>query len=68
MKSQVNYLNIGPGLTLTFVALVGMILAGNGLLIWQFRIAVMQTERLTGGNQQLITVLRLQEQLLSFHR
>jgi len=68
MKSQVNYLNIGPGLTLTFVALVGLILPGNGLLIWQFRIAVMQTERLTGGNQQLIAVLRLQEQLLSFHR
>jgi signal transduction histidine kinase len=68
MKSQLKSFNIGLGLTVTFVVLVGLILAGNGLLVWQFQIARMQTERLNGGNQQVIAVLRLQEELLSFHQ
>jgi len=68
MKSHPNYFNIGPRLKLMFVVLVGLILAGNGLLVWQFQMAGAQTERLTGGNQQVIAVLRLQEELLSFHQ
>jgi len=65
---DVNYFNIGPRLTLTFAVLVALILGGNGLLIWQFHIARLQTDRLTGISQQVIAVLRLQELLLSFHQ
>ena len=69
MKSpDVNYFDIGPPLTLTFAVLIGLILGGNGLLIWQFHKASLQTDRLTGVSQQLIVVLRLQESLLSFHQ
>jgi signal transduction histidine kinase len=69
MKSaNVNYFNIGPRLTLTFALLIALILGGNGLLVWQFHIARLQTDRLTGVNQQVITVLRLQKSLLSFHQ
>ncbi len=69
MKSaNVHYFNIGPRLTLTFALLIALILGGNGLLVWQFHIARLQTDRLTGVNQQVITVLRLQKSLLSFHQ
>jgi signal transduction histidine kinase len=69
MKSaNVHYFNIGPRLTLTFALLVVLILGGNGLLVWQFHIARIQTDRLTGVNQQVIAVLRLQKSLLSFHQ
>src|SRR5260370_21391982 len=68
MKSaNVHYFNIGPRLTLTFALLIALILGGNGLLVWQFHIARLQTDRLTGVNQQVITVVRLQKSLLSFH-
>jgi signal transduction histidine kinase len=69
MKSpDLSSLDIGPRLTLTFALLVALILGGNGLLVWQFHIARLQTDRLTGVSQQLIVVLRLQESLLSFHQ
>ena len=63
-----NYFNVGPRLTLTFALLVGLILAGNALLIWQFHMARVQTDRLVAANQQLIAVLQLQVGLLSFHQ
>jgi signal transduction histidine kinase len=66
-SSDAGYLNIGPRLTLAFAALIGLILGGNGLVIWQFHTARVQTQRLTGANQQLIAVLQLQVSLLSFH-
>ena len=65
---DVNYFNIGPRLTLTFAVLVALILGGNGLLVWQFHIARVHTDRLTGVSQQVIVVLRLQECLLLFHQ
>src|SRR6266850_1231232 len=65
--AAVNPLTIGPRLTLSFVVLISLILGGNGLLLWQFHTARHQADRLTGVNQQLIAVLRLQESLLSFH-
>jgi signal transduction histidine kinase len=65
---DVNYFNIGPRLTLTFALLIVLIIGGNGLLVWQFHIARLQTDRLTGVSQQVIAVLRLQESLLSFHQ
>ena len=61
-------LNIGPRLTLTFVALLTLILGGNALLIWQFYSARIETDRLIGLSQQLIAVLRIQESLLTFHQ
>src|SRR5258708_4813597 len=69
MKSlDAKYLNLGPRLTLTFALLVALILGGNALLIWQFRIARLHTDRLSGVSQQLISVLRLQGSLLSIHQ
>jgi len=61
-------LSLGPRLTLTFFTLVVLILGGNALVVWQFHITRNQTDRLTGANQELIEVLRLQATLLSFHR
>jgi len=63
-----DYFNIGPRLTLAFALLIALILAGNALVIWQFHMARIQTDRLIGANQQLIAVLRLQSGLLSFHQ
>jgi signal transduction histidine kinase len=63
-----KYFNLGPRLTLTFVLLVALILGGNGLLVWQFRIARLQADRLSGVSQQMNSVLRLQASLLSFHQ
>src|SRR5215471_8873545 len=63
-----DYFNIGPRLTLAFALLIVLILAGNALVIWQFHMARVQTDRLTGANQQLIAVLQLQVGLLSFHQ
>jgi len=62
-----SYVNISPRLALTFAVLVILILGGNALVIWQFQVARLQTDRLTGVSQQVIAVLRLQESLLSFH-
>src|SRR5215831_12718724 len=67
MKSS-DFLNIGPRLTVAFVLLIALILAGNALVIWQFHLARTQTDRLSGANQQLIAVLQLQIGLLSFHQ
>ena|GEM_PF-1749409 len=69
MKSiGAKYFNLGPHLTLTFALLVALILGGNGLLIWQFRIARLQAGRLSGVSEQMISVLRLQGRLLFFHQ
>ena len=57
MKSS-DYFNIGPRLTLAFALLIALILAGNALVIWQFHMARIQTDRLMGANQQLIAVLQ----------
>src|SRR5580698_4492610 len=67
MKSS-DYFNIGPRLTLAFALFIALILAGNALVIWQFHTARIQTDRLAGANQLLITVLQLQVGLLSFHQ
>ena len=67
MKSS-DYFNIGHRLTLAFALLIALILAGNALVIWQFHMARIQTDRLIGANQQLMAVLKLQVGLLSFHQ
>jgi signal transduction histidine kinase len=63
-----NYFNIGRNLALIMALLVALILGGNGLVVYQFKRAQIQTDRLTGVSQQLIAVLRLQESLRSFHQ
>jgi signal transduction histidine kinase len=63
-----DYFKIGPRLTLAFVLLISLILAGNALVIWQFHLARIQTDRLTIANQQLTAVLQLQVGLLAFHQ
>ena len=60
--------NMGRGLALIMALLVALILGGNGLVIYQFKRAQLQTDRLTGVSQQLIAVLRLQETLRAFHQ
>jgi signal transduction histidine kinase len=62
-----NYFNAGRSLTLTFAFLMALILGGNGLVIWQFRVVNRQTDRLTGVSQQLLAVQQLQEQLFTLH-
>jgi signal transduction histidine kinase len=52
---------------LTFFLLVGLIVGGNGLLIWQFHIGRLQAERVSRVSAQMAAVLRLQGGLLSFH-
>ena len=66
--SDAHYFNFGPRLNLAFTALIALIVGGNGLVIWQFHTARTETDRLTGANQQLIAVLRLQGSLLLFHQ
>jgi signal transduction histidine kinase len=69
MKSPgAAYFNLGPRLTFIFGVLSALILGGNGLVVWQFHIAHLQADRLAGANQQLIAVLQLQVNLLSFHQ
>jgi signal transduction histidine kinase len=69
MKSiDTKYFNLGPRLTLTFALLVALILGGNGLLVWQFRIARLQADRLSTASQQMSSVLRFQGSLLAFHQ
>jgi hypothetical protein len=63
-----NEFNLGRGLVLLLGLLVVLILAGNGLVIYQFERAQLQTDRLTGVSQQLIATLRLQQSLQSFHQ
>lgn len=63
-----SYFNIDRRVTFTLAVLIALILGGNGVVILQFRTARLQTDRLTGVSQQLITVLRLQESLQSFHQ
>jgi signal transduction histidine kinase len=67
-SSDARYFNFGPRLNVAFTALIALILGGNGLVIWQFHTSRIETDRLTGANQQLIAVLRLQGRLLSFHQ
>ena len=64
--ADLNFLRIGPRLTLSFAVLITLILGGNGFLLWQFHIARVQTDRLTAANLRLIAVLRLQRGLFSF--
>ncbi len=64
---NLDRLNIGPRLTLCFVVIILLMLAGNAFLLWQFHSVRVQQGQLTGVDQELIAVLRFQSDLLSFH-
>ncbi len=68
MRSADTNFAVGPRLTVTFALLVTLILGGNGLLIWQFHTAREQADRLSDVSQQMISVLRLQTSVASFHQ
>jgi len=55
-------------LTLAFILLIALIAVGNGLVLWQFQAARLQTNRLTSAQQQLSAAFQLQVNLLSFHQ
>jgi signal transduction histidine kinase len=61
-------LDLYLGARLTFFLLVGLIVGGNGLLIWQFHIGRLQAERVSRVSAQMAAVLRLQGDLLAFHQ
>jgi hypothetical protein len=65
---DVDYFKIGPRLTVSFAVLVALILGGNGLLVWQFHIARVQTAHLALVSEQLIAILRFQDNLLSLRQ
>jgi PAS domain S-box-containing protein len=59
--------NIGPRLTFGFVFIIVSMLVGNSILIWQFQKARKEAERLSGVDQELITVLQAHTNLMSFY-
>jgi transcriptional regulator with GAF, ATPase, and Fis domain/HAMP domain-containing protein len=62
----VNRLFIGPRLTLCFALIVLLMLCGDGILLWQFRSARLEAERVTGVSEELIAGVNLQAALVSF--
>ncbi|WP_263351987.1 ATP-binding protein [Acidicapsa acidisoli] len=65
--SHLRWLNIGPRLTLCFLFIILAMLVGNAVLLWQFREASEQAERLSGVDQELIAVLQAHANLMSFY-
>jgi formate hydrogenlyase transcriptional activator len=64
---NLDRLNIGARLIVCFVVIILLMLAGNGLLLWQFHVIRTQEKRVSSVNQELMAVLRFQTDLLSFH-
>jgi len=62
-----DYSKVGTRLALAFALLIALILAGNSIVIWQFHLARVETDRLTSANRQLNAILQLQVGLLAFH-
>jgi PAS domain S-box-containing protein len=65
--SYLDRLNIGLRLALCFTFIVLAMLAGNAVLLWQFHQARQQADRLSGVDQELITVLQTHSSLMSFY-
>jgi PAS domain S-box-containing protein len=62
---RVHRISIGRRLTLCFLAIVLLMLAGSALLLWQFHLVRVQADRLNRMDQELIAVLRFQTSLRS---
>lgn len=65
---EVRLFYTGARLAFTFTVLIALILGGNGLIVWQFRRASLQADRVTSVNRQATAALQLQVSLLNFHR
>ncbi len=59
--------NIGRHLALCFALLIGMMIACDGVLLWQLREVRSQVELLKGVDRELIEVLRVHGELFSFY-
>ena len=67
-KGFINRFSIGHRLTLCFVGIFVLLLAENGILLWQVHSAHVRADRrLTGVSLELIAVLNLQSSLQSFN-
>src|SRR5262245_33873559 len=64
---RLQRINIGPRLSLCFLLIIVAMLAGNGVLLWQFQQSQNQVKRLTGVDQELIAVLQAHASLMSFY-
>jgi PAS domain S-box-containing protein len=58
-------LDIRRRLTLCFIAVIALMLVGNGVVLWQLHLIRDQVEHLNGVNDELIEVLRVHTGLLS---
>ncbi len=59
-------LNIGPRLLLCSALIIVTMLAGDVIVLWQFHIVRAQAERLNAYDEELVTVLRVHSDLLTF--
>ena len=67
-KGFINRFSIGRRLALCFVGIFVLLLAVNGILLWQFHSAQVRADRrLTGVSLELIAALNLQSSLQSFN-
>jgi PAS domain S-box-containing protein len=64
---HLHELKIGSRLTLCFVLIILAMLVGNAVLLWQFHRARAQAVRLSGVDQELITVLQAHASLMSLY-
>src|SRR5271165_7214036 len=59
-------LNIGPRLVLCFALIIVSMLAGDVIVLWQFRAVQAQAQRLNEYDDELVTVLRVHSDMLKF--
>lgn len=64
---RLRRLKIGRRLTLCFLLIILVLLIGNAVLIWEFHEARVQADRLTGVDEELVTVLQGHTSLMSFY-
>ena len=65
MLSRINKLKIAPRLILCFAVIVLLMLIGNSLLVWQFRLVRQQSDCVSALARELIVVSRFQADVLS---
>jgi formate hydrogenlyase transcriptional activator len=65
--AHLQRLKISRRLTICFVLIIALMLAGNCVLLWQFHLVRVQEEHLSGVDQQLIAVLRVHSGLMAFY-
>ena len=66
-STHLRRLNIGPRLTLCFLFIILALLVGNAVSLWQFHLARIQADRLSGVDRELIAVLQAHTSLMSVY-